>query len=190
MAKVKGPLMSLEASGSIANTITFSIWKGRPYVRQLVTPANPSSAGQIAIRKVLGSLAKAARLVLTQKNDVALVGSPFYTSARDLAPSGQSWISFLQTNAKNVYDKTITQWALIDATEKGYFTTNAEAAGLVDYVPTLGGNPVTGLTAGQQVMALAYFGQDFLGMTVGDILGVSPTDAGVVAFIAEVNVTT
>jgi len=190
MAKVKGPLMSLEASGSIANTITFSIWKGRPYVRQLVTPANPSSAGQIAVRKVLGSIAKAARLVLTQKNDVALVGSPFYTASRDLAPSGQSWISFLQTNAKNVYDKTITQWALIDATEKGYFTTRGEAAGLTNYVPTLGGNPVTGLTAGQQVMALAYFAQDFAGMTVGDILGVSPTDADVIAFVADVNLTT
>mgnify|MGYP003375799129 CR=1 FL=1 len=189
MAKVKGPLMSLEASGSIANTITFSIWKGRPYVRQLVTPSNPSSAGQINIRKILGSIAKACRLVLTQKTDVALVGSPFYVDARDTAPSGQSWISFLQKNAQDIYTKTIAQWALIDATEKGYFTTNAEAAGLTDYVPTLGGSPVIGLTAGQQVMALAYFAQDYLTMDVGDILGTSPTDADVIAFIAEVNTT-
>jgi len=190
MAKVKGPLMSLEASGSIANTIVFSIWKGRPYVRQLVTPSNPSSAGQIAVRKILGSLAKAARIVLTQKNDVALVGSPFYTASRDLAPSGQSWISFLQTHAKDVYDKTITQWALIDATEKGYFTTNAETAGLTDYVPTLGGNPVTGLTAGQQVMALGFFGKDYLGMTLTNLLGTSPVNADVTAFLDEVNLTT
>jgi len=189
MAKVKGPLMSLEASGSVANTITFSTWKGRPYVRQLVTPSNPSTAGQIAIRKVLGSIAKAARLVLTQKTDVALVGSPFYVDARDTAPSGQSWISFLQTHAQDIYDKTITQWALIDATEKGYFTTRAEAAGLADYVPTLGGNPVTGLTSGQQLMALAFFAQDYLTMSVGNILGVSPSDADVVLFVAEVNAT-
>jgi hypothetical protein len=190
MAKVKGPLMSLEASGSIANTLVFSIWKGRPYVRELVTPSNPSSAGQIAVRKVLGSVAKAARAVLTQNNDVAGVGSPFYVAARDGAPSGQSWISYLQKHAQDVYDKTITQWALIDGTEQGYFTTEAGVLGLSNYTPTLGGGSVTGLTAGQQLMALAYFAQDYLSEDVGDILGTSPTNSDVQDFGAFVGETT
>lgn len=50
MAIVKGPLMSLAASGKLADAIVFSTWKGRPYVRQLVTPANPKSGGQTGFR--------------------------------------------------------------------------------------------------------------------------------------------
>jgi len=46
MAKVNAPLLSFSASGTIAGTQTYSKWKGRPYVRQRVTPANPDTAGQ------------------------------------------------------------------------------------------------------------------------------------------------
>ena len=46
MAKVTGGLLSLSSSGSIADTLTFSKWKGRPYVRQRVVPANPQSTAQ------------------------------------------------------------------------------------------------------------------------------------------------
>ena len=50
MAIVKGPAMSLDASGSLAGAIVFSKWKGRNYVRQLVTPANPRSESQTGFR--------------------------------------------------------------------------------------------------------------------------------------------
>lgn len=50
MARVKGPLFSIDASGSVANTITFSKWKGRNYVRQHVIPQNPQSATQVNVR--------------------------------------------------------------------------------------------------------------------------------------------
>ena len=42
--------MSLEASGSLGGAIVFSKWKGRPYVRTLVKPANPKSGGQVGMR--------------------------------------------------------------------------------------------------------------------------------------------
>lgn len=58
MAKLTGPLMSLDASGSVASTLTFAKWKGRPYVRQLVTPSNPRSPGQTANRAMLNFLGK------------------------------------------------------------------------------------------------------------------------------------
>lgn len=51
--------MSLGASGKVAKTIVFSHWKGRPYVRQLVTPANPRSAPQRGRRAMLSFLSKA-----------------------------------------------------------------------------------------------------------------------------------
>lgn len=50
MAIVKGPAMSLDASGSLAGAVVFSKWKGRNYVRQLVTPANPKSGSQTGFR--------------------------------------------------------------------------------------------------------------------------------------------
>jgi hypothetical protein len=58
MARTAGPLMSLEASGSLANTIVFSKWKGRPYVRQLVVPANPNSALQLSTRSMMRFLSQ------------------------------------------------------------------------------------------------------------------------------------
>lgn len=50
MAKPTGPLLSLGASGTIAKTLTFSKWKGRPYIRQRVIPANPQSSEQTKTR--------------------------------------------------------------------------------------------------------------------------------------------
>ena len=53
MARVKGPLMSMEASGSVGNSVTFSRWKGRPYVRRHTVPANPKSPKQTSVRAML-----------------------------------------------------------------------------------------------------------------------------------------
>lgn len=53
MARVTGPLMSLSASGSVANTITFASWKGRDYAREYFIPANPQTAKQVNIRTAL-----------------------------------------------------------------------------------------------------------------------------------------
>lgn len=50
MAKPIGPLLSLSASGSIANTLTFSKWRGIPYIRQRVIPSNPQSSAQTLTR--------------------------------------------------------------------------------------------------------------------------------------------
>jgi hypothetical protein len=58
MATVKAPLLSLEAAGKLANAIVFSKWKGRPYVRTLVTPANPKSGGQVGMRAMFKWLAQ------------------------------------------------------------------------------------------------------------------------------------
>jgi len=50
--------MSMDASGTLADAITFSKWKGRNYVRQRVVPANPKSAAQTAMRAMLRFLAQ------------------------------------------------------------------------------------------------------------------------------------
>ena len=57
MASVKGPLMSMDASGKLANAVVFSKWKGRAYVRGHVVPSNPKSAGQKGVRAMMRFLA-------------------------------------------------------------------------------------------------------------------------------------
>ena len=160
--KVTGPMMSLSASGTFGGILTASIWKGRPYMRQRVDPSNPSTAGQITVRKYLGSIAKAAHAVLTSFLDAQGEGSQFFQDARDNAPAGQSWISWLQRYANPIYTSALAHWSELDATEQGYFTTNAQNIGLSDYTPTLGGVVQTGLTKGQQLMALGFFGKNCL----------------------------
>lgn len=46
MAKVTAPLLSFGASGTIAGIQTYSRWRGIPYARQRVIPANPNSPDQ------------------------------------------------------------------------------------------------------------------------------------------------
>lgn len=57
MAGVTGPLMSLDASGTIGKAITFGKWKGRHTVRTRVVPNNPKSAGQTGVRSMFRFLA-------------------------------------------------------------------------------------------------------------------------------------
>lgn len=58
MVKVQGPAFSLAASGKLGGTVVFSKWKGRPYVRELVKPANPKSGGQISVRAMMKFLSQ------------------------------------------------------------------------------------------------------------------------------------
>lgn len=56
MAVLTGPLMSLAASGTIANTLTYATWKGIQYARTRVIPANPQSTSQTQTRTVFAYL--------------------------------------------------------------------------------------------------------------------------------------
>lgn len=55
MAKVKGPLFSLSASGQIAKTLVYGDWKGIDVVRKFVIPANPNTAGQQTQRGIFAA---------------------------------------------------------------------------------------------------------------------------------------
>lgn len=91
MAKVTGPLLSLDASGSIANTMTFSRWKGINYVRQRVIPTYKRTTEQAAVRDIVmdASVAwKTNALVGTEQIDAA------YKLAYDTAASGTAMSGF------------------------------------------------------------------------------------------------
>lgn len=75
MTKVFAPALSLDASGTIGDAITFSKWKGRNYIRERVIPANPRSGLQVGFRSMFAFLAQNwAALTPTEKatwNDLA-----------------------------------------------------------------------------------------------------------------------
>lgn len=56
MSRLTGPLMSMGARGQIGETLVFSRWKGRPYARQYVVPANPQTSGQTTTRNTFAAL--------------------------------------------------------------------------------------------------------------------------------------
>lgn len=79
MAKVTAPLFGFSATGTIANSITFGNWKGVPYARQRVTPANPRSTAQSATRNVFTSMSaawKGAPGILRNVFEDAVQGKP------------------------------------------------------------------------------------------------------------------
>lgn len=56
MATTTAPLLSFGASGQIAKTMVHASWRGVPYVRRHVVPANPQSTEQTKTRSVFGWL--------------------------------------------------------------------------------------------------------------------------------------
>lgn len=83
MVKVYGPMMSIDASGTLASTATFSKWKGRNYVRKRVIPKNPKSGSQTGIRSMFRFLSKgwtglsAANKATWEARAAAAIISPF-----------------------------------------------------------------------------------------------------------------
>ena len=52
MAKLRGPLMSIDARGKFADAIVYGGWKGIPWARVQFTPQNPKTDDQKAIRAI------------------------------------------------------------------------------------------------------------------------------------------
>lgn len=50
MAKITAPLLSFGARGTVGKVMTFADWRGVPYVRKHVIPANPRSTEQVVTR--------------------------------------------------------------------------------------------------------------------------------------------
>lgn len=111
MAKVTGPLLSLDASGSVASTITFSRWKGINYVRQRVIPTYSNTALQIAIR----DLVRDATLAWKAESTIGGVDiDTAYKTAYGVAASGMAMSGFnlyvkecVQKNGGSAYDGSL-----------------------------------------------------------------------------------
>lgn len=181
--RLTGPGLSLGASGTIAKTVVFSIWKGQAYGRVRVIPKNLRTDAQQTVRSVLGTISKAARAVLTKFKDTAIpaVGSQFFLDGNADAPSGQSWLSWMQQVLYPVFAGLVTAFDAL-TTVAGYYDSSAAAGGMSDYVDKMG---VTH-TAGEQLYILAAFATSSLGYT-GFATGIDTASAGeVTAFLGYV----
>jgi len=94
MAKVNGPLMSMDATGSFAGTLVFQHWKGRNTVRQLVKPANPKTSGQLTARNAMIAAAAIQKVINATTDVHSALSVRDEVALRNLAPSGQSWNGF------------------------------------------------------------------------------------------------
>lgn len=177
MAKTTGPLFSLTASGTVGKTITYSNWKGRPYVRRRVIPLNPMLAGQMAVRNALRAIAQSI-VWANLTTSVCPTSTP--TDKLKIAavtPDGLAWNGHFLGKAIGVnldaYTAAQALWAAF-TTEKA--TWDAAALGLTPDmlgVPQVEefGVPGTPLTAGN-VFFLYRYGLYMLSLVV--IPGATP----------------
>ena len=96
MARVTGPLMSMEASGTIGKTLTFANWVGRQYVRRWTRPSNPQTADQMDQRNAFSVIG----VGVSQANKCLQVNSSTTKTdeqaVRDKTPSGMRWNGYIQ----------------------------------------------------------------------------------------------
>jgi hypothetical protein len=97
MAKTTGPLLSLDGSGTIAKSITFSRWRGIKYARQRVIPENPNTTAQAETRNVFTMLSAAWKLA------PSLVTTPWETNALGRPFTGRN--KFIGENVRTLRDQ-------------------------------------------------------------------------------------
>ena len=176
MAKVTGPLMSMDASGAFGGALVFGKWKGRPTVRQLVTPSNPKSANQTIARnrvRVTGMAQTKVRLSVQKKTGQTLTEKALLMAA---APSGYAWNGFLTDSMIGTggltYTAAQTAYALLTGPNKTAWDAAAAARtpAIVAVNQTVTGGAVgTPMTSGE-----AYFIQQY-GMYAAGIYTAAPT---------------
>lgn len=69
MAKLHGPLFSLDARGQLGKALVYSIWKGLNYARKYVIPGNPNTAAQATIRGYFATAVAAYQAELQATKD-------------------------------------------------------------------------------------------------------------------------
>ena len=125
MAKVTAPLMSMSASGKIADAIVYFTWKGRNTVRQWLKPANPQSSQQGDRRIIAGGTGRAVGQIV--------VDSAFHQQLIDLAliPGGQTKQSYMVKYILDNYLTNATTYAAELASMTGH-TASASIGSVAD----------------------------------------------------------
>lgn len=186
MAKVTGPLMSLDASGTVGNTAVFSKWNGRNYVRLRVIPFNPQTDNQNLARVAIGSIGKATAAVFTKFHTGYTNGSQFYIDAVGIAPTGQSWNSHLLKVLIGVgqaaFTASHTAYNALISGDKDLYEAAAEDAGISDF--SFGYGSITSIPKGEALYMLVSFAVSALGYSLSAGSLDDPDAGGLTDFVA------
>lgn len=121
MPKVTGPLMSMSASGTIGNTITFD---KRGFVRQRVVPANPKSDAQGNVRQMLLAVQKA----------LTLLGAAAIAAVKTVAPVAYRWNSYLLSqvigSGSEAFEASRAAYLALGAPDRANWEARAAALGI------------------------------------------------------------
>jgi hypothetical protein len=130
MAKVSGPLFSMDARNKLGNALVFIGWKGIKDVRMWLKPAQPRTGMQGNVRLILGGLGRACKPADTTKY--------YVYNAKQVAPAQQSWISrfvqYIRTTYMvdaDAFEDEVTEFE--GHTAKSAFNTAAANLGLTDF---------------------------------------------------------
>lgn len=179
MARVTGPLMSMEASGTIGKTLTFANWVGRQYVRRWTRPSNPQTADQMDQRNafsVIGVGVSQANKCLQVNHSTTKTDEQ---AIRDKTPSGMRWNGYIQKvltgSGATGYKAAKLAWvALTDKT--AWETTAAGLTPPVQSAPQYleGGATDTAETPGE-VLFIMNYGLYLIGASSAAPTGTPPT---------------
>lgn len=170
MARVKGPLMSMEASGSFGGAMVFAAWKGRPYARELVTPANPQTSDQTTVRnamRVAGACQHWLKTTADVRSGETLTDKALLIAA---APSGEAWNGFFTRKLIGKGSVSYTQgraaFSALASGEKTAWDTAADALTppILDTVQGLPGGTYDAPMRSGEVFFLAIWGLSACGV--------------------------
>lgn len=111
MAKVQGPLFSVDASGKFADSLVFGSWRGIKTVRSYAIPSNPNTPEQMQVRD---NFRRATQFwgMLTGKDQVAWRSSAsgqeysgynnLVKRAQDIYNEGGVWVLFNNAEEENI----------------------------------------------------------------------------------------
>ena len=162
MAKVSGPLMSMSASGKIADSIVFFGWKGTNVVRQWLKPSNPQTASQGDTRIAMGGTGRAVGKMVAS--------SAYHQQLIDLSliPGGQTKQSYM---VKYIIDNFLATGTLYAAelanvtghTASGDIGTVADALGILEFDLTYAAYAPFDKRLGVYLLAKAAIALNFTG---------------------------
>ena len=177
MAKVTGPLFSMDARNAFGGALVFSAWKGRNVVRQLVTPANPHSANQETARnrvRLCGAIQHVINMTTAKLSGQTLADK---ARVQAITPAGYAWNGFFTDTLIGAgglaYDAGQAAWALLTAPEKSAWDT-AAAALAVPYASAIYQTMVGGVAGTPLTVGNAFFMQMY-GLS---LMGLAATPTG------------
>lgn len=185
MAKVDGPLFSLEARGKIADALVFFPWKGRHVVRQWLKPTQPQSVLQGYLRVALYGIGKWVKKIesISQGDSVDCV---VYQGLTSTVPAGLNWnawaaqgfLDALQSGGGFVTGSLtdiIDDYSSLNTTDLAAFETEATALGMQDFAFSYG--LTDNIPAGLQL----YFGAH--AVYSNSIIGTAPYDTAPASWV-------